>query len=222
MKNFGKALKLYLKISFNPLLTIFGTGIIVAMMISVAAFPETPDSDDYMSMIGSAGFGQIGIVVILLMGTVSITRSRFYSSTPFAKTFITVVPLFCTAVAALIYDIIAITIAALCWCEQGLSDLLIIAPINSFIICLAVSCAGKPKLECLYIIPFVVLAWENIFLNNISVTAHGFGLPVPVSAVIGVLIFAAGIAVTLLILNIWWKKCDHIYRGNYNTALNKI
>ena len=222
MKNFGKALKLYLKISFNPLLTIFGTVIIVAMMIAAVTSPETPDSDDYMSMVGSVGFGQIGIVVILLMGTVSITRSRFYSSTPFAKTFITVVPLFCTVVAALIYDIIMITIAALCWCEQGLSDLLIIAPINSFIIGLAVACAGKPKLECLYIIPFVVLAWESIVLKNISVTAHGFGLPVPVSAVIGVLIFAAGIAVTLAIMNIWWKKCDHIYRGNYNTALNKI
>ena len=217
MKNFGKALKMYLKILFNPLLTLLGLIIIVAVTVAAAVSPDTPDSDEYMSMIGSVGFGQIGIVV-LFIEAVSVTRSRFYVSLPYAKTLFTVVPVVCTAAAAFIYDIIALAIAALFWCEQGLSDLLIIAPINSFVICLAVSCSGKPKLEWLYILMFVFLASEQFVLPNISATAHGFGLPAAVSAVISVLVFISGTALTLLITSIWWKKCDRIC----NTALNRI
>ena len=222
MKNFGKALKLYLKVIFNPITAALGIFIMGALLIMAAVSPETPDSDDYMSMLGSVGFGQFGIVVLCLMGSVSGLRYKYYAALPFAKTLITVVPTVCAAVAALIYDIVAVTIASFCWCEQALSDILMIAPINSFIICIAVACVGKPKLEILYLIPMFVMAMETIVLPRISLTAHGFGLPVPVSAVIGVLIFISGVALTLLIMSIWWKKCDHIYRGNYNTALNRI
>ncbi len=222
MKNFGKALKLYLKVIFNPITSVLGVFIMGALLIMAAVSPETPESDDYMSMLGSVGFGQFGIAVFCLMGNVSGLRYKYYAALPFAKTLITVVPTVCAAIASLIYDGIAITIAAFCWCEQALSDILIIAPINSFIICLAVACVGKPKLELLYLIPMFVMAMETIVLPHISLTAHGFGLPAFTSAVIGVLIFISGIALTLLIMNNWWKKCDHIYRRNYNTALNKI
>ncbi len=222
MKNFGKALKLYCKVTFNPITVSLGILIMGGLLVGAVMSPETPESSDYMSMIATVGFGQFGIIGCCLLGGTTVSRYRYCASLPFAKTLFTVVPTVFSAVAALIYDNIAVTIAAFCWCEQGLSDILIIAPLNSFIICLAVACFGKPKLEPMYIIPILVLATEQIVLPHISLTEHGFGLPVFISAVIGFLIFIAGVAFTLLIMNIWWEKCDHTYRGNYNNALNKI
>ena len=219
MKNSGKALKLYLKVIFNPITTVFGVFIMGALLIMAALSPETPDSDDYMSMLGSVGFGQFGIAVFCLMGSVSGLRYKYYAALPFAKTLLTVVPTVFAAACALIYDCIAVTIAAFCWDEQALSDILVIAPINSFIICLAVACIGKPKLEPLYLIPMLVMAMETVVLPHISFTAHGFGLPVVISGFIGILIFIFGVALTLAIMDLWWKKCDHIYRGNYNVTI---
>ena len=212
MKNFGKALRLYLKVIFNPLLTLFSAVIIVGILIAAVHEPELPESDDYMSMIAATAIGQIGIVVFCLYGTVSVIRCRFYPSLPFAKTFFTVVPTVFTAGLSLIYDLSVITIAALCWSPQALADILIAAPVGSLMVILGVSCSGKPKLEWLYIMPFLVLCTLQFVIPNISATKHGFGLPVVTSAVIGALIFAAEIAVTLVILDIWWKKCDHTHR----------
>ena len=212
MKNFGKALKLYLKVSFNPLLALLSAVIIVGVMIAAVLEPEIPESDEYMSMIAAAATGQIGIVVFCLGGTISIIRGKFYSSLPFAKTLFTVVPTVFTAGLSLIYDLIIITIAALCWVPQALADIMIAAPVGSLMVILGVSCSGKSKLEWLYILPFFILCTMQFILSKISVTMHGFGLPVITSAIIGALIFAAEIAVTLVIMNIWWKKCDHTYR----------
>ena len=222
MKNFVKALKLYLKVIFNPITTVLGVFIMAVLLIMAAVSPETPDSEDYMSMLGSVGFGQFGIAVFCLMGSVSGLRYKYYAALPFAKTLVTVVPVACAATASLIYDCIAITIAAFCWCEQALSDILIIAPINSFIICLAVACVGKPKLEIFYLIPMFVMAMETVVLPHVGLTAHGFGLPVVISGFIGILIFIFGVALTLTIMDLWWKKCDHIYRRSYNASLNRI
>ena len=216
MKNFGKALKLYLKASLNPFLALFSAVIIVGIMIAAVHEPEVPESDEYMSMIGATATGQIGVVVISLGGVISVVRCKFYSSLPFAKTLFTVVPTVFTAGLSLIYDLIIITIAALCWVPQALADIMIAAPIGSLMVILGVSCSGKPKLEWLYVMPFLILCIMQFVIPNISATKHGFGLPVVTSAVIGALIFAAEIAVTLVILNIWWKKCDHIHRVNTN------
>ena len=222
MKNFGKALKLYLKVLFNPLLTLFSAVIIVGILIAAVHEPEVPESDEYMSMIAATAIGQIGIVVFCLYGTISVTRCKFYSSLPFAKTLFTIVPMVFTAFMSLIYDLIIIMIAALCWTPQALADILIAAPVGSLMVILGVSCSGKPKLEWLYIMPFLILCTLQFVLPNISATMHGFGLPVITSAVIGALIFAAEIAVTLVVMNIWWKKCDHVRRGNYNyTAITR-
>ena len=217
MKEFGKALKLYLKVTLNPITAAFGLMLMAMLLVAASLSPETPDSEDYMSMIGTVGFGQLGVVALFIMG-ISSSRYKYFASLPFAKTLFTVVPTVCAAAAALIYDNIAITVAAFCWCEQGLSDLLVIAPINSFIICLSIACIGKPKLNILYFIPILIMATEHIVLPNISFTAHGFGLPVLTSAVIGALVFIAGVVLTLVIMNVWWKKCDHIYCGYYKIS----
>ena len=222
MKNFGKALKLYLKVSFNPLLTLFGAVIIVGIMIAAVHEPEVPESDEYMSMISAVSFGQIGILIFFLIGSTSAVRSKFFASLPCSKLLFTVVPTAVTAALTLIYNSIVIAVAALCWEEQALADILIAAPVNSFIICLAVSVLGKPGLEALYAIPVLILATEQLVLPNISATKHGFGLPLIPSAVIGVMIFAAGTAAVLAVLNIWWRRCDHIRCSDYNyTPLNR-
>lgn len=220
MKRFVKALKLYCKATFNPIIAAVGIFIMGGILIAAAVSPRTPDTDEYMHMMGSVGFGQFGIF-ILLGGVNSYTRNKYFAALPFAKTLFTVAPTVLAAVTALVFDNIAITIAAFRWCEQGLSDLLIIAPINSFMICLAVACIGKPKLELLSIIPIFIISTESMVLPNISLFKHGFGLPVTVSSVIGLLIFISGVALTLMIMNIWWKKCDHINQRYYTIRIQQ-
>ena len=214
MKNLVKALKLYLKISFNPIVSTFGILIMVALLIAGVLSPETPESEDYMSMAVSAGFVQIGIAAVFLTGSVSMARNKCYASLPFAKALYTAAPAVASGAVALIYDVAAVTVAALCWSERGLSDILDIAPLNSFMICLAVACIGKQKLEWVYLICVMFLAFEEAVLPNISLTAHGLGLPLTVSAVIGALIFVLGMGLTLVITDIWWKNCDHTYRSS--------
>ena len=212
MKNFGKALKLYLKVSFNPIVSAFGIFIMVGVVAAAVFSPESPENEDYMSMIAAAGFAQIGVGIFFIAGGPSMARNKYYISLPFAKMLFTVIPAVTAAVMSLIYDNVIFAVAAFCWQEQALADIMIIAPVNSFMVCLAVSCMGKPKLEPLYIIPMIILATEHLVLPNISAAAHGFGLPVVTSAVIGFLIFIAGAAVTLLIMNIWWRNSDRVYR----------
>ena len=214
MKELGKALKLYLKISFNPIVGGFGLFVMAALLIAAALSPETPDSEDYMSMIAAVGFGQIGIAVICLFGSITMARNKFFASLPFAKTLFTAVPMIVSAVLSLIYYNAAVTVAALCWEPAALSDLLIFVPLDSAVMCLAVSAIGKPKLEWIYLICILFIGTEQAALPNISLTAHGLGLPVMTAGIIGALIYIAGIAVTLIIMNIWWKRSDHIYRGN--------
>ena len=222
MKNFGKALKLYLKVLFNPLLTLFSAVIIVGILIAAVHEPEVPESDEYMSMIGSVGFGQIGIAVFCLFGSITISRNKWFASMPFAKTLFTVIPVIVSSVISLIYYNAAVTIAALCWEQQALSDLLIFVPINSAVMCLAISAIGKPKLEWIYLICILFLGTQQFVLPNISATKHGFGLPLVISAFIGLMIFIVGIAVSLFISDTWWRKCDHVHRGNYNyTAITR-
>ena len=222
MKNFGKALKLYLKMTLNPIVSGFGVFIMLIILIVAALLPDSPDSEDYMSMIASVGFGQIGIAVICLSGSITICRNKLFASLPFAKTLFTVVPVVVPAVLSLIYCNAVITIAALCWEPAGMSDILVFAPLNGVVICLAVSAIGKSKFEWIYLVSILFLSAEEILLPNISITAHGLGLPVIAAAVIGALIFIAGIALTLLITNLWWKSADRVYRPSNGVAQVEI
>lgn len=212
MKNFGKALKLYLKMTLNPIVSGFGLLIMLVILIVAALLPDSPDSEDYMSIIASVGFGQIGIAAFCLFGSIAISRNKFFTSLPFAKMLFTAVPAVVSATMSLIYFVVVITIAVLCWEPAGLSDILVFVPINSVMICLAVSAIGKPKLEWIYLICVMMLSVQQIALPNIGFTAHGLGLPVIAAAVTGALIFIAGIALTLLITNLWWKSANRVYR----------
>ena len=214
MKNIGKALKLYLKITFNPIVAAFGIFIMAGLLTAAAVYPETPDSEDYMNMIGAVGFGQISSLIFFLFGSIAMSRNKYFSSLPYAKQLFTVIPTLAAAAVSLIYYAAAVTIAALCWEPAGLSDLLVFLPLNSIAICLAVSAIGKPKLEWVYLICILFLGTEQVVFPNISLTAHGLGLPMLVAGITGGLIYIAGIALTLFITNLWWKNCDHIYRGN--------
>lgn len=222
MKNFGKALKLYLKISFNPITLFFGIFIMAALLVAAAVSPEAPESGEYMNMIASVGFGQISATLFFLFGSIAVSRNKYFSSLPFAKLLFTVIPTLSAAAVSLIYYNAAVTIAALCWEQPALSDLLVFLPINSAVVCLAVSVIGKAKLEWVYLICILCLSVQQIALPNINATAHGLGLPVLASGIIGGLIYLAGIAVSLLITALWWKNCDHTYRGNINIVNNNI
>ena len=216
MKNIGKALKLYLKITFNPFVVAFCVFIMVAILVAAAVSPESPDGKDYMKMIGAVGFRQISVLGFCILGGTTMTRNKWFASLPFAKTLFTVIPVLVSSVISLIYYIAAVIVAVLFWEPAALSDLLIFDPINSAVMCLAVSGIGKPKLEWIYFICILFMGTQQFILPNISLTAHGLGLPLPTAGIIGALIYIAGIALSLLITNIWWKSCDHTYRGNAN------
>lgn len=212
MKNIGKALKLYLKITFNPVIVIFCVIITGGILLAAALSPETPDGEDYMNMIGAVGFRQIAILAFCTLGSTTMSRNKWFASLPYAKTLFTVIPALISSVISLIYYIGAVAVAAIFWVPAAVSDLLIFDPLNSAMMCLAVSAIGKPKLEWIFFVCILFIGTQQIVLPHISVTAHGLGLPVPTAAVIGGLIYIAGIALSLVITNIWWKNCDHTYR----------
>lgn len=211
MKNFGKAAKLYLKMSLG-VTTIVGGLMAAGILILLWMDPATRDEADYMKMMGSINIGQLISVVLGLAGGINMMRSRYFLSLPFAKTLFTTVPVAASAGISLIYGIIAAAIVILRTDMQVLSDLLILMPVNIVIVCLVVSTLGKPRFFPLTLLGFLYMVFLQVLMPDLYFAAHGFGLPVQTACIIGALILTGGIALTLLIMNIWWKKGARTYR----------
>ena len=210
MNSIKKAVKMYLKIAFNPFFTTLGVVFLSCGMIFFLVVDPQGDKN-FFSMLITMSFSSkfIGIGLILISGMFSLTGNKFFASLPFAKQLYVRVHVFASLGITLFIDIICIVIALLRWPESDFVNLLIILPIGSTMICAPLSTTGKKRISI-----WGFIGWLSFMIVNLTpsfiMNKMYIDLPVSTVIVIAVLIYIFGIGITVLLNHIWWKHCDHV------------
>ena len=221
MKQYTKALRLYLGIGFNPLMATVGLFLPLMMLISAAVSHAAKADDDYMSMIGAVGLGHIGIFFFFLLGGMKMAKYKFFYSTSCAKALYTAVPLTVALFLSLLYDITAVVIAALCWDPSGVSDLLPVTSLNTVLTCFFSTLSYKEtKLKWAPLLLWMLNCFQVALLRKIPAIRHGFGLPLGVSVLIAAAILLFGIGGIVHLLKWWWERSGRNYNRNYDLIKN--
>ncbi len=210
MKNIKKAVKMYLKIAFNPFFTTFGVVFLSCGMIFFLVV-DPQGEKNFFSMLITMSFSSkfIGIGLILVSGMLSLTGNKFFASLTFAKQLYVRVHVFASIGITLIIDIICTVVASICWSESDFVNLLIILPIGSTMIYAPLSTTGKKRISIWGFIGWLFFMIVNLTPSFIMNKMY-IDLPVSTAIVIAVLIYIFGIGITVLLNHVWWKNCDHV------------
>lgn len=220
--NFLRAMKLYLKAAAHPLIVGFAILFSGMMLTIVIIDPDPVGSKDYMSMLGAIQSGKIGFFLIVMMGSLKIQQNKFYASCCCGKVLYTAAPIVTALVISLIYDVAIAAIAAVNLGSSGLSDVLVIDSISSALLIFVAACFGKKKLTCGFAIPYFLFMFISGFIGKLGILDGIFGLSVGLSAVIAVSVYVVSVALSLVIVNAWWKKSDRFAMPNKFVANSMI
>ena len=210
MNNIKKAVKMYLKIAFNPFFTTLGVVLLSCGMIFFLVV-DPQGEKNFFSMLITMSFSSkfIGIGLILISGMFSLTGNKFFASLTFAKQLYVRVHVFASIGITLIIDIICTVVASICWSESDFVNLLIILPIGSTMIYAPLSTIGKKRISLWGFIGWLFFMIVNLTPSFIMNKMY-IDLPVSTAIVIAVLIYIFGIGITVLLNHIWWKHRDHV------------
>lgn len=210
MKNIKKAVKMYLKIAFNPFFTTLGVVFLSCGMIFFLVVDPQGEKNFFPMLITMSFFSKfIGIGLILISGMFSLTGNKFFASLTFAKQLYVRVHVFASIGITLIIDIICTVVASICWSESDFVNLLIILPIGSTMIYAPLSTIGKKRISLWGFIGWLFFMIVNLTPSFIMNKMY-IDLPVSTAIVIAVLIYIFGIGITVLLNHFWWKHCDHV------------
>ena len=124
-------------------------------------------------------------------------------------------------ILCLIFDISAFTTAFLRCGSRTAADLLIIDSVNTVIACFinAAMFKSKSKLyKVLTALIFIVFLNQVIFLSRLSLIRNGFGVIVPIAALIALSVYIIGLSAVHLSMQWWWNNSGR----NYNNSNNAI
>lgn len=213
-KYFFRAMKLYLKAAAHPLIVGFAI-LFSGMMLAVFIIdPDPVGSKDYMSMLSAIQSGKIGFFLIVMMGNLKLQQNKFYASCSCGKELYTTAPIVTILVISLIYDIALAATAAVNLGSTGLSDVLEIDSISSALLIFVAACFGKKKLTCGFAIPYFLFMFISGFNGKSRFLDGIFGLSVGLSAVIAVSVYVVSVVLSLIVVNVWWKKSDRFAMPN--------
>ncbi len=207
MKNFFRAYKYFLKLSFKPVLVLSSLFFIGLLIFSCIQSKTVKGDDDYYAMLGVVGTLHFFAFVNVGIGTIYTRTNKFFMSTKIAKSLYTSVPIMATLTYGLIYDIIIGVMAYFFWDISAFSDILIVNAFSTIVVCGSSAFARIPKLNPLVFVSFGYLLLipklpeHTIFKNDYS-------FPVVESFLISACIYIIGTAMLIFLLNIWWSKTE--------------
>lgn len=209
MNNIKKAVKMYLKITINPLFMSCGLFMLVLALVTFMFLDPTDKGFGRTLITTTCGLKFYGIYMLLLFGNYSMIGNRFLASLPFSKELYMKVHLYAVIGISLVIDILIFVITAFRWPEGEFMNLLMLLPIGSFMVNITISTTGKQKIGLLGLIGFLYafiagclpLALRELLYIDLSVST---------AAVIGALIYIVGFTITFLFNHFWWKHCDHV------------
>ncbi len=209
MNNIKKAVKMYLKITINPLYMSCGLFMLVLALVTFMFLDPTEKGFGRTLISTTCCLKFYGIYMLLLFGTNSMIGNRFLASLPFSKELYMKVHLYAVIGISLVIDILIFVITAFRWPEGEFMNLLMLLPIGSFMVNVVLSTIGKQKIGILALIGFVftcIAAFAPSALQDLLC----MDLVYTTAAIIGALIYIVGFAITLLLNLFWWKHCDHV------------
>ena len=219
MNSLIRSMKIYIKISFNIILLLFGLSFAAAIVVGSIIDPAKRGSRDYGSMIGCCGMAHCMLMIIFLNGNLRMTRAKYFSSVPQARTLFTDAPIAVMAVVCLIFDAV-LAVALLVRHETELvSDLLIFNAINTVIACFFNSLYGKNRslvYNIILSVVFILFLNQMTLLKKASFIKNGFGLSLPVSAAAAAAIYVIGIAAVHFFMQMWWEKSGRNFNNDFN------
>jgi len=208
--NMKKAIKTYLRLTFNPIMTIIALIFAAVLMVAAVKEPAEPGSEDYMSMVGAIGFGHIGILLFMLVGAMKTTQNKFFLSLPFAKDLITTAPVILCGAMGLVFDLTAGLITHFCWNGIPNDDVIIVNAANTILMTMIVCFISKNSYNVLKFILYMGYFLQGIFLPKIPGLSDGiFGGEAGHSlaaCLLAAVIYIAGLGVTHLLLRKWWNS----------------
>ena len=217
MKDFGRAVKMYIISSFSMILLVFGLGTAIMALSAMAADPAKRGDKDYWDMLGAMGLMHCMLIVIFFLGNVKISRYKFFGSLPQAKTLFTLVPAAVMGALCIVMDISAFTIAMVRCGADTAADLLIIDSADTVIACLLNATMQKQKNRFITValgLHFIIFINQVPVLKRMELSNYGFGLSLPQAAAAAAAIYIAGFLLVFLAMKLWWEKSGR----NYNNA----
>ena len=218
MKDFGRAVKMYIMTSFSMIFLVFGLGTAIIALVAMASDPAERGDKDYLDMLGVMGLTHCMMIVIFFLGNVKISRYKFFGSLPQAKMLFTLVPTAVVGALGIVLDIAVFTIAMV-RCGAGIAaDLLIIDSVDTVIACLLNATMQKPKNRFISVamgLLFIVFIAQVRVLKRMGLSNYGFGLSLPQAAAAAAAVYIAGFLLVCLIMKLWWEKSGR----NFNNAV---
>ena len=221
MKELFRSIKLFFKISFFLPTTIISLAIFAASLYYMLIYkPPLEEYDEHMLFLMMYSFGHCAVAAFFAPGMEKTKSCKFLSSTSHARSFATVVPAVSTAMISIVLDIVMCIMIAMFKPELGAADSLIVNAPTGIFLCFIASAMDKPPLYPLCFGGYMAYIWLSkkiitmYFEPDGWSIKYGFGLPVPAAFIAALLIYAAGTALNILILDIWWKKIGRYFSNN--------
>lgn len=208
MKNIMRALRMYAK-AIHPFALGFGLFMMIVMALVFIIDPDPVGSEDYLEMLGVVQIGSIGIFFVIMTANVKIQQNKFYSSCINAKELFIYGPLITAAVIKMLYDAVLDVAAYINLGTAGLSDMLIVSTISTFLVIIVCSCYGKNGVPFISVISFIGYIALLFLLNSmVKIPAANklIGHPLWVAVIVVICGYIISIAAALILENIWWKK----------------
>lgn len=212
--SFFKAMKLYLKAAAHPFIIALAILFSGMMLICFILDPDPVGSKDYMAMLSVLSTGKFGFFFIVMKGNLTVQQNRFYASCCGGKELYTAAPIVTILAMSLIYDIAFAATAAVNLGSTGLSDVLVIDSVSSALLILIAAFYGKKKLTLCCIISYILFVSIPGVIGKPEILDGIFGLSVGLSAAITVSVYVVSVVLSLVVVNVWWKKSDRFVMPN--------
>lgn len=222
MNNFMKAMKMYLRTAIKPITLLFGLGASFTVLMGMIVDPANQGEEDYGKMLACMGMMHAMLLMIFFIGNISIAHMKFFGSLPQAKVLFTDVPIAAMGIVCLAFDITAFTVAYIRGGSNTAADLLIVDSINSIIACFINATMSKCKGRLYAILSallFVMFFNQMVLLSELSFFRNGFGVTVPVAALIALAVYIVGFAAVHLFMQWWWNNSGRNYNNDNNAIV---
>ena len=213
MKNMKKAMKLYMKLAYSPILAIMGLLFSTALIAAAAKEPAQRGTHDYASMLGSIIFGHIGVMLMVANVPFRTSQCKSLMAVPCAKELFTTVPVIAASFLGIIFDSISAAAAMLTWSEP-IYDLIVINALGTVVITFIATSLGKKSRfsTLIFAVSYVVLFLSGVALPKVAFVRNGM-IPDTASgpalcAAVTLAVYILGIAGTFLYARHWWSSSD--------------
>lgn len=226
LKELKRQIKLYFMNSLylpGVLLSAVTFCVTAGLILKLTKYIPEPDEISEkvdLTIIMGLSYYHLSVLLFFIQTMSKVNKHKFFRSMPRARQYSVILPIISALAMSVICDIIMNCCIAFGAGFLNISAAIIINAIATSVICFAVGVLDKPILQPvgLCIIPayFMVLSKGDIpVLTNTNI-------PIPAAIATAVLIYAAGTAVSILVMKLYWKYSQRDHPGNSSISAKSM